>query len=113
MRALRMIGTAISALFLLAWVVVSAEPNSKTVEPLGEQLYSAHCGGCHSTQVHWRSRRIARNWPDLVAQVKRWEYNIGLEWSDAEIVAVARYLNLRYYHFARKDEQAFLSDARR
>ncbi|HTS23218.1 MAG TPA: hypothetical protein VMN79_15565 [Casimicrobiaceae bacterium] len=74
----------------------------------GEQLYSTHCLSCHSSQVHWRDKRIAKDWPGLVAQVRRWESNVGLGWPDEDILDVARYLNARYYHFAEPAKRASL-----
>ena len=65
----------------------------------GELLYSTHCVSCHTTQVHWRDKKQATDWASLRAQVRRWESNIGMNWSDDDIVAVARYLNEHYYGY--------------
>ena len=65
----------------------------------GELLYSTHCVGCHTTQVHWRDKKLATDWTGLRAQVFRWQSNTGLGWSDDDVVAVARYLNELYYRF--------------
>jgi len=94
----------------LAWALASAQPMPGARAPLGEKLYSTHCSACHTSQVHWREKRIAKDWTSLVAQVRRWQSNSGLTWTDEEIFEVARYLNVRYYHFAEKDMQASLSD---
>jgi cytochrome c len=72
----------------------------------GELLYATHCVSCHDAQVHWRDRRLAKDWTSLVAEVRRWQANAGLGWSDQEIVDVARYLNARYYHFTPPARQA-------
>ena len=66
----------------------------------GELLYATHCSGCHTTQLHWRARKLATNWPRLKAEVDRWQKSAGLGWRDEEVTDVARYLNTRYYHFA-------------
>lgn len=66
----------------------------------GEMLYQNHCIGCHTTQVHWREQRLARDWKSLRAQVRRWERNTGLSWSDEDVEAVSRYLNQLYYQFS-------------
>jgi mono/diheme cytochrome c family protein len=66
----------------------------------GELLYATHCNGCHTTQLHWRAKKLAANWPRLKAEVDRWQKSSGLGWRDEEITDVARYLNARYYHFA-------------
>lgn len=62
-------------------------------------LYSTYCSACHDTEVHWRDRRQAADWATLVAQVRHWQHITGLDWSDLDIEAVARYLNRRYYHY--------------
>jgi mono/diheme cytochrome c family protein len=66
----------------------------------GELLYSTHCIACHTTQIHWRQKKLATDWASLDAQVRRWAGNAGLGWSDEEIADVARYLNAVHYRFA-------------
>lgn len=65
----------------------------------GELLYSTHCVACHTTEVHWRDRRLATDWPSLQAQVRRWQAVAALDWNEDDIEAVARHLNERYYGF--------------
>jgi mono/diheme cytochrome c family protein len=65
----------------------------------GALLYQTHCIGCHGTQIHWRDDRLAKDWTSLAAQVRRWQTNTGLHWSDEQIDAVARHLNDTIYHF--------------
>jgi mono/diheme cytochrome c family protein len=65
----------------------------------GQMLYDAHCNACHSKEVHWRDGKIARDWAGLLAEVRRWQRNAGVAWSDEEILAVARYLNATRYKF--------------
>ena len=67
--------------------------------PRGEQLYSVYCNGCHTTEVHWRAKKLAFDMPSLKYQVRRWQDNIALGWSEEEIALVAGYLNERYYRF--------------
>ena len=74
-----------------------------------ELLYSTHCVGCHSTQVHWRDKTLATDWTSLRAQVFRWQSNTGLGWSDDDIVAVAHYLNDLYYRFPAPGKTAVLT----
>jgi len=64
----------------------------------GELLYTTHCIACHTTQVHWRDRRLVADFASLVAQVGRWQKNTGLDWSSEEILDVVRYLNATIYH---------------
>lgn len=65
----------------------------------GQLLYDTHCVQCHTSQVHWRDQRLARDWPTLKAQVRRWETTVALQWSDDDVDAVTRYLNDTIYHF--------------
>ena len=68
-------------------------------ETTGRILYDAQCNGCHLKEIHWRDRKVARDWPSLVREVRRWQRNSGLAWSDDEVLAVARYLNATWYRF--------------
>jgi mono/diheme cytochrome c family protein len=72
----------------------------------GELLYKTHCVGCHTTQVHWRDRKLAGDWTGLLTQVRRWQRNAGLKWGEQEIADVTRYLNGKFYHFAPPARQA-------
>lgn len=67
----------------------------------GQLLYSTHCIECHTVQMHWRSQRLARDWETLRAQVVRWQSTARLQWSEADIDAVARHLNDTVYRFPR------------
>jgi mono/diheme cytochrome c family protein len=90
----------------LSAAIAAAQTTPKADASRGELLYSTHCVGCHTTQVHWRDRKLASDWTSLKAQVRRWQGNTGLGWSDEEIVEVTRYLNARYYHFQQPRRQA-------
>jgi hypothetical protein len=63
----------------------------------GRLLYETHCIACHTSQMHWRDARIARDWPGLVAQVRRWQERASLQWSEADVLEVARHLNATIY----------------
>jgi mono/diheme cytochrome c family protein len=65
----------------------------------GELLYTTHCVACHSTQMHWRQKKLATTWDTLKAQVQRWQGVAGLEWNAAEVEEVARYLNETIYRY--------------
>ena len=84
---------------LLAVVSVAAHAQSPAATR-GELLYTTHCQACHTTQVHWREKRLAKDWAGLVVQVARWQKNANLGWAAEDIDAVSRYLNARYYRFA-------------
>ena len=88
-----MAASALTAAAVLAQTVPGSDPSR------GELLYTTHCIGCHSSQMHWRDKKLATDWASLKAQVARWQTNTGLGWSDEEIADVTRYLNTRYYHF--------------
>ena len=65
----------------------------------GRKLYEVGCDACHTTNVHWRDKRLADSWPALWDQVNRWQRNSGQDWQPADINDVAAYLNERFYHF--------------
>lgn len=65
----------------------------------GELLYTTHCIACHSEQVHWREKKLARNWTSLVAEVRRWQAVGNLDWGTDDIEEVARYLNIIHYRY--------------
>lgn len=65
----------------------------------GKLLYETHCIACHDSQIHWVDNRVATDWASLKAQVRRWQERAHLQWSEADIVAVARYLNDTIYRY--------------
>jgi mono/diheme cytochrome c family protein len=71
----------------------------------GELLYNNHCIECHTTQMHWRDRRQAFDWPSLRAQVQRWQATAGLRWTEADVTEVARHLDKTIYHFSPDTER--------
>lgn len=66
-------------------------------ESRGELLYSTHCIACHTTQMHWRDRKVAADWTSLKLQVRRWQDASSLSWSEGDIHDVTRYLNESIY----------------
>lgn len=64
----------------------------------GRLLYENTCNTCHTTQPHWRDKRLVKQWSDLVAQVERWENVARAGWTPQEIQEVASYLNATFYH---------------
>lgn len=83
----------------------TAAATAQTVDELprsrGALLYENHCGSCHNQQLHWREKRLAKDWASLADQVRRWQQNAGLGWSGEEIGAVAEFLNQRFYRYLR------------
>ena len=59
----------------------------------GALLYQNHCAACHTEQMHWREQRKATDWNSLRGQVRHWQGEARLAWSDADIEAVTRHLN--------------------
>ncbi|OFZ67335.1 MAG: hypothetical protein A2V79_07760 [Betaproteobacteria bacterium RBG_16_56_24] len=86
---------------LLVWLanpaVANAQPNSDASR--GELLYSTHCISCHTAKIHWRGKKLAKDWVSLNAQVRRWQEVAGLKWSDNDIAEVTRYLNTLHYRY--------------
>ena len=92
---------------LLVLLAVAAAPVSAQTAPTrGALLYGNHCVECHTTQMHWREQRLARDFATLKLQVRRWQGEVRLQWSEADIDAVARHLNDTIYHFPQPQPQA-------
>lgn len=72
---------------------------SASAESRGELLYTTHCIACHSTQIHWRDKRVATDWNRLKEQVRLWQDRNNLAWSEDDIIEVTRYLDQRIYRF--------------
>lgn len=79
--------------------VAQAQPASEPPPTRGQLLYTTHCIECHTTRMHWRNQRLARDWDTLKAQVQLWQGVASLGWSDADIDDVTRYLNDTIYQF--------------
>ena len=92
-------GTILLAAGIVAAAHVAAQPQPAAPASRGELLYATHCIACHTTQIHWRQKKLGTDWASLNAQVRRWAGNAGLGWSDEEIADVARYLNATFYRF--------------
>jgi mono/diheme cytochrome c family protein len=103
----------VAALLLLASVGTLVLAQTLPPETRGDLLYSTYCVTCHTTQVHWRNDRKAFDWDSLMFQVRRWQGNTGLAWSDADITEVARYLNETYYSYPRHENRAELVQPRK
>ena len=85
-----MIGLALAA-------PAAAQPSVEYLR--GEALYKDNCDGCHTEHMHWRAEKRASDWDSLKAQVRRWQGSAGLGWPESDVMAVALYLNGRYYAF--------------
>ena len=100
---------------LLCGLALAGAVHAQGVPPptRGQLLYSTHCIECHSTQMHWRTHKQARDWDSLKAQVRRWQATANLGWTEADITDVARHLNETIYQFPQSDERAGLALPRR
>jgi mono/diheme cytochrome c family protein len=75
----------------------------------GELLYANHCGACHGVQMHWRDKRLAVDWDTLKAQVRRWQGNAQLGWTEADIVDVTRFLNATIYRYPQTGDRVSMA----
>jgi len=92
------------------WLAASAASAPPAAAPSrGQLLYTTHCIACHSSQLHWRDQRQARDWDSLKAQVRRWQGNAGLGWSEADVTEVARHLNDTIYRFPQTSNRVGLA----
>jgi len=96
------LNTIFFVLFISISSIAQAGPEAANNPSRGELLYSTHCVACHSTRVHWRDKRLVKDWPGLNAEVRRWQNASKLGWSDSDINEVARYLNASQYHFSKE-----------
>ena len=63
----------------------------------GRLLYDTACSACHTTQAHWREKRVVVSWEQLLYQVNRWQLVAGQGWSEPDIRDVGAYLNGAFY----------------
>jgi mono/diheme cytochrome c family protein len=95
----------------LAGAGASALAQELPAQSRGQLLYSTHCISCHTSQVHWRDDKIAQDWGSLKGQVRRWQGNASLQWTEADIAEVARHLNDTIYHFPQTADRVSLGRA--
>ncbi len=86
-------------LLVLSGNIATAAAQAMPDPQRGELLYSTHCIACHTTQIHWRDKKLARDYPSLVAEVGRWQKLAGLGWNADDVASVARHLNALFYHY--------------
>ena len=65
--------------------------------PRGQLLHDTYCVFCHDSRVYSREDRLARDYREIRAQVRRWQQNVGLKWNDADIDKVSNYIAAKYY----------------
>ena len=86
-------------LLVLSGSLATVEAQGMPDPQRGDLLYSTHCIACHSTQIHWRDKKLVKDYQSLLAEVGRWQKLGGLGWSEDDISVVARYLNTLFYHY--------------
>lgn len=90
--------------FFLACITVSGVAAQPGDASRGLLLYSTHCIECHTTQMHWRAQRQVHDWGSLKAQVRRWQAEVKLQWTEQDIDAVARHLNATIYRLPGEEQ---------
>ena len=85
---------------LVCALLIGSPASRAQTQSRGELLYSTHCIACHTAQMHWRDKKLATDWATLEAQVRRWQAEAMLGWSEEDILAVTRHLNQGIYRFA-------------
>ena len=90
---------------LLALALLAGAQAQTSSPSRGQLLYTTHCVECHSTQMHWRAQRLARDWDSLKGQVRRFQGLARLDWSEDDVEAVARHLNDTIYRFPQPHAQ--------
>jgi mono/diheme cytochrome c family protein len=96
------------ALSIFCGMFALAYAQQNPIETRGELLYSTHCAACHTSEIHWREKKLATDLDSLKFQVRRWQASIGLNWTEDEITDVVSYLNAAYYGFQDADQKGFL-----
>ncbi len=91
MRAVTFIGTTLLA--LAPAVLDAAQDRART-------LHDTYCLACHGTQTYTRADRIVTDYGGLRTEVDRWQRNMSLNWSRADIDIVTAHLAERYYKLA-------------
>ena len=87
-------------LVLLALVLVTLSVVAVAADvDRGRALYESRCFECHSPAAHSRPAHVARDFDEIRAWVRRWNTNLGLQWTDEDIADVTVYLNNAYYRY--------------
>lgn len=101
---------ALCGLAVLLATPLPAQAQSTSPSPSrGQLLYTTHCSACHSSQMHWREKKQVNDWPSLLAQVRFWQTQASLSWSDDDVTQVAVYLNATYYRLPSQAERKVAS----
>jgi mono/diheme cytochrome c family protein len=77
--------------------ILAAAPACPVDLERGQSLYENHCRMCHESIAFKREDKIAKNYEEVSAQVRRWQTNTSLHWSAEDIENVASYVARTYY----------------
>jgi len=100
------IGTVALSFYMMTLVQAGEVPN----EMRGELLYMTNCDACHTSSMHWREKKLAKDWKSLKQQVVRWQTIAKTSWTKQDIEDVTLYLNKRYYHYQNTEPKAVTSN---
>ena len=103
---------ALALAWALGWAAGGSAALAQPAVSRGQLLYEIHCAGCHGAQIHWRDKKVATDWAGLLAQVQLWQARDQLNWNDADVQAVAGYLNDTIYRLPRPEQRAGLARPR-
>lgn len=96
---------AVAALTLCS-VPAIADPFAKGNPGVGKTMVEKNCISCHASSfggdgsgMYTREDRHVKSAKQLIAQIRRCNTNLGLNWFEDEEMHVASYLNKTYYKF--------------
>jgi mono/diheme cytochrome c family protein len=99
-------GKLILAISLIFSITTTALAENELNVKRGELLYTTHCDACHTSAMHWREEKLAKDWKSLKAQVVRWQTIAKASWDAQDIENVTQYLNNRFYHYQNTESKA-------
>ena len=80
-----------------ALILALAGAGAAVAQAPAQTMHDTHCVMCHDAKIYARENRTARDFESLRTEVNRWQTNVSLNWSEAEIDAVTRWLAERHY----------------
>ena len=80
---------------------VVADPALSAKLATGEKLVKTHCSSCHQTEMYTRAESKITSADALLTQVKACDANIGSGLFDEDMAAIAAYLEVNFYKFAK------------
>jgi len=67
----------------------------------GEKLVKTHCSSCHQAEMYTRAESKIKSAEALLTQIKACDANIGSGLFDEDMAAIAAYLEVKFYKFAK------------